>query len=332
MRIQQTLATADRRHIVVNAGDRWDPTSEEAAILVAPFGELIPSPPLLVTNLQDPILNLAHILSDAIVREARLRASIESALYHPLPRELSYLSKLSKSVRIGLVDDKLRYSESSLTYLVKYAQGDWLIINSSGLPIAFSRSCLSLAPRIGHFRRKRTTPNLPLLRYCSLVIGDEGQISRVASLLDKPVVPASRLKTEGIPVTTGLDDLISGHGHGSLIKRRLLSAYPIRYPIDSTQASTEVNRRTPWPIASRSNLTLLSGNDHNNGPFPQCHTMERSLLLRPPRPYSIERYHQVLFKLHRKSRKLVNDPYAFFSDMKIAYLYRRMTASRQKGR
>ena len=332
MTTQQRHGTADRRPIVVNAGDPWDPTSEEAAMLVAPFGELIPSPPLLVTHLQDPVMNLGHIRADAIVREARLRASIESALYRPLPRELSYLSKLPKNIRIGLVDDQLLETEASFTSLFEFEQEEWLVINSSGMPIAGYSACRPLTPRPGYSRHKRETPSLPLLRYCSLVIGDQGSICRVASLLDKPVLPVAKLSTEGLHVTTGFDNLASAHGQ--LIKRRLLSAYPLRQPIEITLAQEQSNRWMPWSVAPTLSRTLFSEDDYKNSTLPQCHIIGAPLSSTPHEhlPYSTDRRLRLLFKLHRKSRKLINDPYAFFADMKIPLLSRPMKTSNGERR
>ena len=319
MRIPQAHKTASRHPSVVNAGDPWDPASDKAAILMAPFGEFIPSSPLLVPHRRAPMGNLGHIRANAIVREARLRASIESALYRPLPRQLSYLSRLPDNIRIGLVDDQLVEPEATSTRLIEFASEDWLLINSSGLPIAGAHAFGNKARSPLNFRRKKQPPCLPMLRYCSLIIGDLGPVSRAASLLDIPVLPAGELAHQ-LEDTSGMHDLASAHGR--LIKERLLTAYPIQKSIGSSQALTELGKRTRWSIAPTSSSDLFPKNGYTDGSLPQSHVTEAVLLSasQGTLPCLTERHHRILFKLQRKSRKLINDPYAFFTDMKIPLL------------
>ncbi len=302
---------------IIGPNDDWNPwltqDSRSPTLLTAPFGKIIPSPPLLIHTPSDGFLELGHIMHDAQLRKAQLGMMLESALYHPLPR---HWKKLDHTLRVALLDQPRDTSDwfGSIDFLLN--QG-WQVITPSHLPQQIKR-------RFQQHRRFVALPSsesastLPLIRNSNLIVGGTGPIARVAAFLGKPLLWVSSNTNQPKPAE---DFHEQGIAASDELKQILLKGYPL----DTITENLHISPPRFFTLAGHIHLPGANSDTPDHDKWPASQTSNQICNVRKNREKNGEtmeiqgnvgRYHKEIDKFGRKLRKLSNDPKAFLLDAK----------------
>ena len=299
---------------IIGPRDAWDPTSQNAVILVSPFGDWLSSESLLVTPEKGRVSRLSHVARNGLVREAQLRASLESAIYRPLPKGLTELATRTRSNKIALMDGVGVQNTALSETLRPLLEQGWLVVDQTGSRITGLRRFWQTR-KIPSRQEGKGEVIYPLLRYSTLIIGDKGPTARMAAMLGRPVLPLDILAKEGDFEERQIRDAIA---HAGYMKKRLLGGLRIEAVVNrggmTDIPADVVNAATPEIGASSVSLPQIAG------PYvslPLCHLSRLEDLMENSDglPSTTDRSQRIWFRMSRKTRKLINDPQAFFRDM-----------------